>query len=82
VWLDAGRKKVSRSSNVQLIRPHYAGFIRGRLLVGKSKLQLDYQSTIIQSGAGFEVANWSGPSSHTALDLLGGARYWNQNVDR
>jgi hypothetical protein len=47
----------------------------------KAHAQLDYQSTIIQSGAGFEVANWSGPSSRTALDLLGGARYWNQNVD-
>lgn len=47
----------------------------------KGHAQLDYQSTIIQSGAGFEVANWSGPSSRTALDLLGGARYWNQNVD-
>ena len=47
----------------------------------KAHAQLDYQSTIIQSGVGFEVANWSGPTSRTALDLLGGARYWNQNVD-
>ena len=47
----------------------------------KSNTQLDYQSTIIQSGAGFEVANWSNISSHTALDVLGGARYWNQSVN-
>ena len=47
----------------------------------KANAQLDYQSTIVQSGVGFEVANWAGPSSRTALDLLGGARYWNQNVD-
>ena len=33
------------------------------------------------TGAGFEVARWSSASSHTALDLLGGARYWNQSVD-
>ena len=47
----------------------------------KSNAQLDYESTIIQSGAGFEVAKWSNASSHTALDVLGGARYWNQSVD-
>jgi hypothetical protein len=47
----------------------------------KANAQVDYQSTIVQSGVGFEVANWAGPSSRTALDLLGGARYWNQNVD-
>jgi hypothetical protein len=43
----------------------------------KAHAQVDYQSTIIQSGAAYEVANWSG----SALDVLGGARYWNQNVD-
>jgi hypothetical protein len=47
----------------------------------KSKAQLDYESTIVQSGAGFEVAKWSNASSHTALDVLGGARYWNQSVN-
>jgi hypothetical protein len=47
----------------------------------KSNAQLDYESTIIQSGAGFEVANWSNASSHTAFDMLGGVRYWNQSVD-
>jgi hypothetical protein len=47
----------------------------------KSRAQLDYESTIVQSGAAFEVANWSGSSSQTAFDVLGGARYWNQFVD-
>jgi hypothetical protein len=46
----------------------------------KAHAQVDYQSTIVQSGAGLEVAHWSGPSSRTGLDLLAGARYWNQNV--
>jgi hypothetical protein len=47
----------------------------------KAHAQVDYQSTIVQSGAGLEVAHWSGHSSRTGLDLLAGARYWNQNVD-
>jgi hypothetical protein len=42
---------------------------------------LQYQTTIIQSGVAYEIANWSGPASHTALDVLGGARYWNQEAD-
>jgi hypothetical protein len=47
----------------------------------KSRAQLDYESTIVQSGAAFEVANWSDASSQTAFDVVGGARYWNQSVD-
>ena len=32
--------------------------------------------------AAYEVAKWgSGPTSYTALDVLGGARYWNQELD-
>ena len=47
----------------------------------KGRAELDYESTIIQSGATYEVANWSHANAHTALDLLGGARYWKQEVD-
>jgi hypothetical protein len=36
----------------------------------KGHAQLDYQSVIVQSGAGLEVAHWSGPSSRTGLELL------------
>ena len=55
--------------------------IKGNLDI-KGNAQVDYQSTIIQSGAAYEVAKWgSGPTSYTALDVLGGARYWNQEVD-
>jgi hypothetical protein len=44
--------------------------------------QLDYQEIIIQSGIAYEVARWeSAPGSFTALDLMGSARYWNQDVD-
>lgn len=45
------------------------------------RAQLDYESTIIQSGAALEVTKWANASSQTAFDLLGGARYWNQAVD-
>ena len=36
---------------------------------------------IVQSGAGFEIAKWSNAESETAFDVLGGARYWNQEAD-
>ena len=42
---------------------------------------LDYETTVVESGAAYEVANWSGAHSSTALDLLGGARYWNEELD-
>jgi hypothetical protein len=47
----------------------------------KARAEVEYESTIIQSGAGFEVANWSNSDSRTAVDVLGGARYWNQELD-
>jgi hypothetical protein len=48
----------------------------------KGKVQLDYQSTIIQSGIAYEVARWErGAGSFTAIDVLGSARYWNLDVD-
>jgi len=44
--------------------------------------QLDYQTTIIQSGVAYEIAKWgNGGPGFTALDLLGSARYWNQEAD-
>ena len=42
---------------------------------------LDYEITMAESGLTYEVARWVGTSSATALDLLGGARYWNQELD-
>ena len=42
---------------------------------------LGYEITMAESGLTYEVARWAGPSSATALDLLGGARYWNQELD-
>ena len=49
----------------------------------KANAQLDYESTIIQSGITYEVARWQGaaPDRFTALDMIGSARYWNQEVD-
>ena len=48
----------------------------------KAKANLDYQSTIIQSGVLYQVAKWQGrDGAYTALDLAGSARYWNEEVD-
>ena len=42
---------------------------------------LNYEVTMAESGLTYEVARWAGSHSSTALDLLGGARYWNQDLD-
>ena len=42
---------------------------------------LDYETTMAESGLTYEVAKWGGPYSATAFDVLGGARYWNQELD-
>ena len=61
--------------------PDFNVTIKGNLDI-KANAQVDYQSTIIQSGAAYEVAKWGTSSaSYTALDVLGGARYWNQELD-
>ncbi len=76
VWMDLGFP-----GHFQARRSPLARFPQVVVSV-KGKAQLDYQQTIIQSGIAYEVARWqSAPGSFTALDLLGGARYWNQDVD-
>ena len=48
----------------------------------KGKAQLGYQSTVIQSGVSYEIAKWQGrDGAYTAFDLMGSARYWNEEVD-
>jgi hypothetical protein len=48
----------------------------------KAKANLDYQSTVIQSGLYYQIAKWQGgDGAYTALDLSGSARYWNEEVD-
>jgi hypothetical protein len=47
----------------------------------RAKAGLGYEITMAEGGLTYEVANWGGPRSSTALDLLGGARYWNQELD-
>ncbi len=50
--------------------------------LGKGKAQLGYQSTVIQSGVSYEIAKWQGrDGAYTAFDLMGSARYWNEEVD-
>ncbi len=46
-----------------------------------AKAKLDYELTIIQAGAAYEVARWGGAASTTAFDVLASARYWNQSAD-
>jgi hypothetical protein len=41
---------------------------------------LDYEATMAESGLTYQVARWGGARS-TTLDALGGARYWNQELD-
>jgi hypothetical protein len=89
VWADLGfpghvnydiNKSVSGNPFARL--PDFKGTIKGNLDIN-ANAQLDYQETIIQSGVAFEIANWgngSGPG-YTALDVLGSARYWSQDVD-
>jgi hypothetical protein len=72
VWADLG---FPGHIDVQRSRPLATLNISG-------KAQLDYESFIVQSGIAYEVASWQGNAGgHTAFDLLGGARYWNQEVD-
>jgi hypothetical protein len=50
-------------------------------LTVKAHAQLGYQQTIVQSGVAYEIAKWGDAASYTALDVLGSARYWNQQAD-
>jgi hypothetical protein len=48
----------------------------------KGSAQLDHEQLIIQSGLAYEVARWQGAAgAYTALDLMGSARYWNEETD-
>ena len=51
-------------------------------LAVKAKAQLGYQSTVVQSGASYQIAKWRGrDGAYTALDLMGSARYWHEELD-
>jgi hypothetical protein len=76
VWADLGFP-----GSFNITRDPLGRFNRATVNV-KGNAQLDYQELIIQSGVAYEVARWQGaPGSFTALDLMGSARYWNQDVD-
>jgi hypothetical protein len=76
VWADLGFP-----GHFDITRDPLGRFDRATLNV-KGNAQLDYQEMIIQSGVSYEIARWqSTPGSFTALDLMGSARYWNQDVD-
>jgi len=75
VWLDLGFP-----GSIDIRRSPFARFPRAVVKVA-GKAQLDYESTIVQSGVAYEVARWQNASgSYTALDLMGSARYWNQDL--
>lgn len=75
VWADLGFP-----GNFQASRSPFARFPQLTVSV-KGRAQLDYQSTIVQSGVAYEIAKWQNGPSYTALDVTGSARYWNQQVD-
>jgi hypothetical protein len=76
VWADIGFP-----GHFDITKSPLGRFDRGTLNV-KGNVQLDYEQTIIQSGIAYEVARWQSElGSFTALDLMGSARYWNQDVD-
>jgi hypothetical protein len=76
VWAD-----LEFPGSFNITRDPLGRFDRATLNV-RGNAQLDYQELIIQSGISYEVARWqSAPTSFTALDLMGSARYWNQDVD-
>jgi hypothetical protein len=60
--------------------PDFKATIKGNLKIN-GNAQLDYQEAIVQSGVFYEVAKWGDSASYTALDVMGSARYWNQDVD-
>jgi len=43
-------------------------------------LGADYQQTIVEVGGAYQIAKWYGSEGRTAIDLLAGARYWQQNL--
>ena len=47
----------------------------------RARAGLGYEITMTEGGVTNEVVKGGGTSSSTALDLLGGARYWNQELD-
>ena len=76
VWADLGFP-----GRFDITRSPLGRFDRATLNV-QGRAQLDYQQTIIQSGIAYEIARWQGAQGgFTALDLMGSARYWNQDVD-
>jgi hypothetical protein len=76
VWADIGFP-----GHFDITKSPLGRFDRATLNV-KGNVQLDYEQTIIQSGIAYEVARWQRElGSFTALDLMGSARYWNQDVD-
>ena len=76
VWADLGFP-----GQFDVTRSPLRGFDRATLNV-QGRAQLDYQQTIIQSGIAYQVAEWQDAGgAFTALDVMGSARYWNQDVD-
>jgi hypothetical protein len=87
VWADLGfpghlNYDINRSAsgNPFARLPDFKATIKGNLKIN-GNAQLDYQEAIVQSGVFYEVAKWGDASSYTALDVMGSARYWSQDVD-
>jgi hypothetical protein len=42
---------------------------------------LDYETTMAEAGLAYQIAAFGSPGFQTAFDAIGGARYWNQELD-
>lgn len=56
------------------VHPQIGGTLSGAL-------GLDFEEAVVEVGAAYEIARWSsGARTSTAIDILGGARYWHQEM--
>ena len=46
-----------------------------------ASLGLDFDQVIAEAGGTYEIAKWQSSVGTTAVDVLAGARYWNQEAD-
>jgi hypothetical protein len=63
-------------------RTGYRNPIGGLKISSSAKAALTYQLFIVEAGGTYEAYRWPGSEgSFTAIDALGGFRYWNNSID-
>ena len=69
--------KLKRSGDAAAYRNPVAGLSFSASAGGSATIEF----AVVEVGATYEVARWGGGRSFTALDAVGGARYWYSSVD-